>query len=403
MKRYLKDYILTINKVEEAIYDCFKRKWKRKSVAYFLADYFVTDETDKDKVAQYCHTLAKSKETRPQLYETISRAAYALFLEIENRAIVLQPIRYETRYDATSDKIREIGISSIKQQIFDYIAVNACKEMFMAKIGYYQCASLPKRGQIYGKKAIERWVRNDYTNGRYYYKCDIKKYYPSVNKNKLKAFLCRDVKNKDIIFIIQTLLNTYKQGLCIGSYLSQFLANYYLSYAYHYITEKSYSIRKRKNGERVRVNHIKHILFYMDDVIMFSSSLKQLQKAVTNFKRYIEQVLLLTVKPTDAIFRTRGNPIDMMGYVVSIKNTIIRPKIYRKIHRVYIRVKRKSINISRYIARKIVSYYGYIKYSDLYLFSIKYHVKEIVTKAKEVISYYDKKRIYRETRQLQLF
>ena len=73
------------------------------------------------------------------------------------------------------------------------------------------------------------------------YKCDIKKYYPSVNKRILKRMLRRDIKDNDILYVAFFLIDTYKGGLCIGSYLSQFLANYYLSYAYHYITEQSYS------------------------------------------------------------------------------------------------------------------------------------------------------------------
>ena len=48
MKRYLKDYVLTTNKVEEAIYDCLKNKWRRKDVSYFLAEYMMNDGDDFD-------------------------------------------------------------------------------------------------------------------------------------------------------------------------------------------------------------------------------------------------------------------------------------------------------------------------------------------------------------------
>ena len=169
MKRYLKNYILTVDKVEEAIYDCLRRKWKRTDVSYFLAAYYECDGKNIHERAKICKEYAKSKETRYKLYEAISKAAYSMYQEIENRNIVLRPISYQMQYDRTSEKIREIGISTIKQQVYDYLVVNACKKMFMAKIGYFQCASIPKRGQIFGKKKIERWIRKDYKNSRHHY------------------------------------------------------------------------------------------------------------------------------------------------------------------------------------------------------------------------------------------
>lgn len=402
MKRYLKNYILTVDKVEEAIYDCLRRKWKRTDVSYFLAAYYECAGKNIHERAKICKEYAGTKETRYMLYETISRAAYSMYLEIENRSIELRPISYQTRYDRTSEKMREIGISTIKQQVYDYLVVNACKKMFMAKIGHFQCASIPKRGQVFGKKRIERWIRKDYKNCRYYYKCDIKKYYPSVNIDNLKKFIRRDIKCDDIFYVINFLLGTYKDGLCIGSYLSQYLANYYISYAYHHITENSYSFRAKKNGEKVRINNASHVLFYMDDIIIFSSSVKLLGRVVRDFTHYIHDVLFLKIKEGDGIFRTRTTRIDMMGYCISIKNTIVRHRIFRRIRRLFLRVKGRSKSLSLHISRRILSHYGWLKHSDLYLFCKRFKIKTIVSRAKKVVSFYDKRNIFGKTGQIQL-
>lgn len=48
MKRYLKDFKLTVDFVESAIYECLnsrgnsKKRWKRLDVAYFLSDYLIS-------------------------------------------------------------------------------------------------------------------------------------------------------------------------------------------------------------------------------------------------------------------------------------------------------------------------------------------------------------------------
>ena len=402
MKTYLKDYNLTIDSVEQAIYDCLHHKWKRKDVSYFLAEYKMKPDENIHAVAKRCRRIAMDKDSRYLLANAIHKAAMCMYQEIKDRNVILKPIEYQFRYDSSSCKMREIGISSIKQQIYDYVAVNACKKMFSAKIGYYQCASIPKKGQVFGKKAIEKWIRKDPTNTRFYYKCDIKKYYPNVNTRKLKRLLRRDIKNKDILYLIFRLLSTYKSGLCIGSYLSQYLANYYLSYAYHHITEKSFSIRNKKNGEKIRLNNVTHVLFYMDDVILFSRSMKLLKRAINDFIEYISKELVLTIKENYQIGRTKDSRIDMMGYSISIENTIIRKKIYKKIFRLFLRLNRKDISITIHIARRMLSYNGWIKNSDLHNFVERYNVKELINKAKKEVSHYDKNSIYRETKRLQL-
>ena len=82
MKRYLKNYVLTIGDVEASIYDCLKHKWRRKDVSYFLAEYMKKDGDDIHKVARYCRKIAYHKQTRYLLYDTISQAAVRLYEEI---------------------------------------------------------------------------------------------------------------------------------------------------------------------------------------------------------------------------------------------------------------------------------------------------------------------------------
>lgn len=92
----------------------------------------------------------------------------------------------------------------------------------------------------------------------------------------------------------------------------------------------------------------------------------------------------------------------MMGYVISMKNTIIRKKIYCKIFSLFIKIKHKRTNMSLHIARRILSYNGWIKHSNLYLFEQCFDVKALINRAKKVVRYYDKNYICRKTKQLQL-
>lgn len=72
MKRYLKDFKLTVDFVESAIYDCLnsrgnsKKRWKRLDVAYFLSDYLISFGRNRGlsrkDLAHYMHDCIMSHE-----------------------------------------------------------------------------------------------------------------------------------------------------------------------------------------------------------------------------------------------------------------------------------------------------------------------------------------------------
>lgn len=151
--------------------------------------------------------------------------ARSLAAEIRERRVTVAPIQYFNRIEPINGKHRIIGRETPKHQCFDYIAVNGLAEMLMAKIGDYQTASIPGRGQIFAKHAIEKWIREP--RARYFIKLDIRKFYPSIDQDVLRAMLARDVKNEALLYLVGVLLDQFPHGLNIGSFLSQYLANYY--------------------------------------------------------------------------------------------------------------------------------------------------------------------------------
>lgn len=275
MKRYLKHFKFTVGTVEGAIYECLdgvgnsNKRWNRMDTAYFLADYLIildkSEGLQRYELAHNLHTFIITEEKyREMLSGLINDIAKDIYKEIVNKKIELEPIKYKFRYDRSSQKIRKIGLASIKQQVYDHIMVRVCKEMFMNKIGTYQCASIKGRGQVFGKNVIETWIRMKPKQCKWIWKGDVRKFYPSVPHDKLKNLLRRDIKNNDVLYVLFFLIDTYgDKGLCIGSYLSQFLANYYLSYAYHFLSEKCLTIRKKKKwySRKNKTNTLPIILY----------------------------------------------------------------------------------------------------------------------------------------------
>ena len=114
--------------------ECFSDKWKRRDVAGFLAGY----QTGQSLSVRAASRLIQ--ENRSNVDPLLERAE-DLAREIKERDVHFPEIHYSMRYDGNSGKLREIGVESVKQQVYDYVAVNALMELFNRKIGKYQCAS----------------------------------------------------------------------------------------------------------------------------------------------------------------------------------------------------------------------------------------------------------------------
>lgn len=397
MKRYCKKIDVTnVSFIVDCINECLGNKWERNDVAKLFARYMKIPK----KQVQY-YIMSGQREL---LQPVILQIATEMSESIKSRNIQLPEIRYMERKDRSSSKMRIIGVQTITHQFYEYVAVNATKEMFYKKIGVYQCASIPGRGQSYGKKAIQKWLSKDQEGTRYAFKGDVRKCYPSVNRDILKKFLTRDIKNNTLLYLLFTLIDAYDVGLSIGSHLAQWLCNYYLSYAYHYISERLFTTRNSKRkGAVQRVRLISHVIFYMDDIYIFSSNKKYLWEAARLTMAYFKDVLDLEIKPDYRVFaveytdkkgKKRGSFVDMMGFRFYRDKTTIRRSIF-------IKARRKALNFKRrykkggfiYLgyAQSYISYLGWIKNTNMYKFQQRYEITRWADISKHQVSHFTRK------------
>lgn len=289
-------------------------------------------------------------------------------IELFDRNLKFIPIWYRDKIDASNGKLRRIGIQNVKQQIYDYIAVEGLSAI-LRRIGEHQYASIKGRGQLAGAKRISRWMRNK--NLRCIGKADVKKCFPSINHGLLMNFLNKRIKNDDLLWLIQTLIDTFEQGLSIGSYLSQYLCNLYMSQLYHEISENMYRIRKKRDGTMQRVNLTSHVLIYMDDIFITGTNTKDLHRAMKLIIKYCKNKLGLTIKKSWVIATCKfwnkahdNDFVDMMGFRIYRWHMTIRKYVFKRIRRCCLRLLRrwkshKMIPIEQ--ARKCLSYWGILK------------------------------------------
>lgn len=388
-KRYCKNIVIDESFIKDAVYCFLKNKWGKEKIVRYLRTKSGCDFSYQE-FKEVVKNRSNDQECAEIVERTIDMIVDEIYQEISSGDIELRKIKYRQIEDGMTNKVRTIGSESIKHQIYDYIAVNGLMEMFNKKLGKYQCASLPGKGQAYGRKWLEYWIRKD-GKIKYYQKFDVQKAYQSIDLNLVKKLLRKDVKNDTLMYIIDKLLDMFDNGLMIGSYLSAYLCNYVMSYAYHFIEDNCYYIRR---GKRIRM--VRYQLWYMDDGVIIGNSKKGVKMAFRAIKKFMAGELGLTLKLCK-ICKVDDEPIDMMGFVFRRRKTTIRAKIFLKARNLYLRmIRQKRISLQK--ARRAMSYYGWFKSTDSLPFKINLGLKYLIKKCKRIISYHSKGGYYAKNR-----
>lgn len=184
------------------------------------------------------------------------------------------------------------------------------------------------------KKALK-----DQNNTKYCLKLDIVKFYPNIDHEILKQLLRRKFKDQDLLWLLDEIIDS-ADGLPIGNYLSQYFANYYLTYFDHWIKETM---------------KVKYYFRYADDIVILSISKSELHKLLFEIKQYLNDNLKLQVKSNYQVFPVQARGIDFVGYVFYHTRTRLRKSIKKRFAKAISKNKNKAT---------IASYYGWAKHCN---------------------------------------
>lgn len=116
-------------------------------------------------------------------------------------------------------------------RITHHALMNILEPIFIKSFTKDTYSCIKGRG-IHGAFYNLKKVLKDVVNTRYCLKLDIKKFYPSIDHFILKKLLRKKFKDKKLLILLDNIIDSAK-GVPIGNYLSQYLANFYLTYFDH--------------------------------------------------------------------------------------------------------------------------------------------------------------------------
>jgi len=292
----------------------------------------------------------------------------------------------EYKISTINDKGKERELYKLPyfpDRIIQWAILLQTEPIFLKVLMPFTCASLKKRGIHKASKMLDEYLK-DRKGTEFCLKIDIKKFYQNIDHDILKRLLMKKFKDKDLLWIMFLVVDSFPcdKGIPIGSYLSQYFANFYLAYFDHWIKEEM---------------KVKYVIRYMDDVVFLHSSKEFLHELKISIEKYLDSELNLQLKSNWQVFPTDIRGIDFVGYRHFYDYKLLRKSTCKNFKQKMLRILKKCENQESLSYRDwccVNSYRGWIKWcngnrlTDKYISPLQsylddYYETQIKSKKKE--------------------
>lgn len=202
-------------------------------------------------------------------------------------------------FEITDNKKRIIHAPQFKDRVTQHAICTIIEPVFEKTFIDNSFACRKEKGTLMGVVAYEKAIKNK--DLKYILKCDIKKYFDSIDHDILFKLIEKKIKDKALLAILKNLIFTENKGIPIGNLCSQLFANIYLNQLDTFIKQEL---------------KVKYYFRYMDDFILLDGSKEHLQQLRTKIEIFLKEELKLTLHPNKQHIMVIKNGVNWLGYNV---------------------------------------------------------------------------------------
>ncbi len=254
-------------------------------------------------------------------------------------------------------KVRTIKALPFRDRVLQH-AVNTIIEPIFEKQFYTHSYACRKgKGLHDASKQLKTWQFLAKKNGQKLYclKCDIKKYFDSVDLRILYSIIKRKIKDKKFLWLVRQILEVKEKqkGLPIGNLTSQLFANVYLNELDKFVKEE---LKAKK------------YIRYMDDFLLFSESKEELHNFLKRIIEFLNNKLKLELNHKTRIFPVETG-VDFVGYIHYAEYLKVRKSTWKRQKKTLKNISRGfkegKITVER-LRSTYASVAGHISHADTY-------------------------------------
>ena len=209
-------------------------------------------------------------------------------------------------------KLRHIHKATVRDRILHHAIFQVLNPIFEPTFISHSFSCRVGKGTHKGVEMlgeILRKVSKNHTKTTYALKCDVRKFFDSVDHTILTQFLRRKIKDTDTLWIMEEIIESFsgqssnlfiRKGLPIGNLTSQLFANVYMN-------EFDQFMKKELR--------VKNYVRYTDDFIVVSESEDFLKELVPKIQDFLCSYLNLELHPSKVMIGKYHRGVDFLGYV----------------------------------------------------------------------------------------
>lgn len=217
------------------------------------------------------------------------------------------------------------------------------------------------KGTHRGVRRLEEFIRKEsknYIKQVCVLKCDIKKFFDSIDHDILLSFLKEKIHDEGLIRLLEIVIRDFEKtrgkGMPLGNLTSQLFANIYMNEFDWFIKEKL---------------KIKFYIRYCDDFVIVSEDQRKLEEILPTLSNFLSTELELGLHPNKISIRKLNQGIDFLGYVILPNRIVMRTKTKKRFLKKSKKLLKtiKENRISREKAKRtLTSYLGHISHTKSY-------------------------------------
>ena len=169
-----------------------------------------------------------------------------------------------------------------------------------------------------------RKVSKNNTRTCWVLKCDIRKFFASIDHDVLRRILGSHVGDAKVVALLEDIIGSFQtvgregKGLPLGNLTSQLLVNVYMNEFDQFV--------KHKLKQKFYVR-------YADDFVFLSASRPELEALVPLIEGFLSEKLRLEIHPDKLFIKTYGSGVDFLGWVHFPSHRVLRTATKKRMMR----------------------------------------------------------------------
>lgn len=321
--------------------------------------FFAWEEFRRDK---------KKKEDVLLFEKDLEREIFSLHRELKSRTYrhsgyigfyISDPKRRHIHKAQVRDRVLHHAVMSILYPLYEKTFIH---NSFSCRVG---------KGTHKGVEALRSMLykaSKNNTRNAYILKCDIEKFFDSINHEILLSILRSRIKDQELMNLLTEVVESFTSsrstlfercGLPIGNLTSQLFANVYMDVFDQFMKHEL---------------KVKYYARYTDDFVVVSENKEHLLQLLPQMRSFLKEKLKIQIHPKKITITNFGRGIDYLGYVLFPHFTLVRKRTkkraVRRINEKMLLYKRDKTSKDK-VHATLMSYLGVLSHANTYRFSEK--------------------------------